>query len=280
MRHPSARTSLPWMALALSLVLGATRVSAQSSPSPDAGPGASPVPVRLVGLGDSIMTSHGCEGCSLFLDQYAAGLSGLIGQHVEAENRAIPGAEVAQILQQVQVDPAVRDALARAEAVVITVGINDLPFNRLDDPCGVEARYPVIDWEGVTPACTDGVAAEYGRDLGALLSEIDGLQAGASTLVRVTTVYDSVLGDTVDPSWDDPEAVEPAVYAVEAFYRAACDAAAAHAAVCVDTYHALNGTTGRELAGPFLAPDYTHLGQAGHDVFAATLLDTGVAPLQ
>jgi lysophospholipase L1-like esterase len=280
MRHPSARAPLLMGSVVLSLVLGMSGVNAQASPSPGEGSGASPVPVRLVGLGDSIMTSHGCEGCSLFLDQYAAGLSGLIGQGVEADNLAIPGAEVAQVRQQVQVDPAVRDALAQADAVVITVGINDLPFNRLDDPCGVEARYPVIDWEGVTQACTDGVAAEYGRDLDALLSEIDGLRAGAPTLVRVTTVYDSVLGDTVDPSWNDPEAVEPAVYAVEAFYRGACDAAAAHDALCVDTYHALNGTTGREPAGPFLAPDYTHLGQAGHDAFAAVLLDTGVAPLQ
>ena len=279
MRKVTARTTTAVIGVALCIGVGATAAQAQSVPA-SSGPGASPATLRIVGLGDSIMTAHGCDGCALYLDQYAAGLSQPLGPEVVAQNLGLPGAEVAQTLQQVRESPTVRDAVAHADGVVITIGINDLPFNRRDDPCGVAPQYPVIDWAGVTHECTDLVVAEYGRDLDAVLSEIQSLRADAPTLVRVTTVYDSVIGDTVDPGWDAPEAIEPAVYAVDGFYRAACDAAAAHGARCVDTYHALNGATGRDPAGPFLAADSTHLAQAGHDTFAEVLLAAGAAPLR
>ena len=219
------------------------------------------------------MTAEGCPGCHLYLDQYAAGLSGSLDRPVTVDNLAVPGAEVAQLLAQVQGFAGPREAIAAADVVVVTIGFNDLPFNRLDDPCKVAPAYPVIDWKALTTECMDRVTGEFSADLDAVMREITSLRAGAPTTLLLTTVYDSVLGDNVDPTWDSPDAVEPAVYAADAYQRATCAAAETYGAACVDTYHVINGPDGRTPAGPFLVPaDYTHLGQPGHDAFAAALL--------
>ena len=38
---------------------------------------------------------------------------------------------------------------------VPAVGINDTPWNRLDDACNAAPRYPVVDWRKITAACTE-----------------------------------------------------------------------------------------------------------------------------
>jgi lysophospholipase L1-like esterase len=258
--------------------VGVTAVGTAQSAAPSMASASSGItPLRVVGLGDSVMTAEGCPGCRLYLDQYAAALSDALGRPVTVDNLAVPGAEVAQLLTQVLGSADTREAIAAADVVVVTIGINDLPFNRLDDPCHVAPAYPVIEWTALTTTCMDEVTGEFSADLGAVMLEVTALRAGEPTALRLTTVYDSVLGDGVDPSWDSPDAVEPAVYAADSFWRATCDVAATYGAACVDTYHVLNGPDGRTPAGPYLvAADYTHLGQAGHDAFAAALV---AAPL-
>lgn len=247
-------------------------VAASSTTGPEGG-------LRLVALGDSIVYGLECPGCSLFVDQYASKLSEATGEEVTVDNLAVPGDEVRQLVQATQTQSSMREAIARANAVVVTIGINDLPWNRLDDPCGVAPDYPVVAWDEITEACTDRVTAEYGRDLDAVLAEIDSLREGNPTLLRVTTVYNAVIGNDVDPSWDSPDAVAPSVYANERFVEAQCEAASDHGGECADTYHALNGKTGEHPAATFLADDYTHLAQDGHDAFAEALITTGYAPI-
>jgi lysophospholipase L1-like esterase len=245
--------------------------------SPSGGPSPTAEPLQLVALGDSIIYGDACPGCALFVDQYAKAWSKQTGEEVEVSNLAVPGAEVAQLLDAVRSDE-LRDALGGADAVVVTIGINDLPFNQLDDPCRVAANYPVIEWSQITKACTNRVADQYRRDLDAVMAQINDLRQGRPTLLRVTTVYNSVIGDHVDRSWDSPEAVAPSVYAVERYTEAQCEVAKANGGECADTYHALNGHSGRDPAGEFLAADYTHLAQKGHDAFAKALIATGFDP--
>ena len=204
-----------------------------------------------------------------------------LGVHVETDNRAVPGAEVADLLELVQSDSAVRDSITAGDAVLVTIGMNDLAFGPGDDPCGVAPNFPEVRWSDITHECVDEATAEYKRDLDTVLGEIDRLRAGHPTMLRVTAVYNSVIGDMVDPTWNSPEAIEPSMYAVEQMTQAQCGVAELHGGVCADTYHALNGEDGSESAQPFLNPaDATHLAQPGEDAFAETLIALGFAPLK
>jgi len=204
-----------------------------------------------------------------------------LGVEVETRNLAVPGAAVADLLELVRTDPTVLGSLAEADAILVTIGINDLAFGRLDDPCDVAPDFPRVRWSSITHSCIDEATAEYQRDLTAVLDEIDALRAGEPTMLRVTTVYNSVIGDLVDPTWNSPAAVEPSTYAVDRMAEAQCQVAEAHGGLCADTYRALNGEDGSESAQPFLNPaDATHLAQPGEDAFAAALIALGFAPLQ
>jgi lysophospholipase L1-like esterase len=191
--------------------------------------------MRLVVLGDSIASGETCVGCSLYPQQVAAAMKTDLGVEVEVSNLAVPGAEVADVLQLVRRDDTVRNEVASADAVIVTVGLNDLAFGRLDDPCGVETHFPRIGWNDITHACIDHATAQYRRDLDALLGEIQTLRDHRPTMLRVTTVYNSVIGDTVDPTWNSPDAIEPSSYAVEQMARTQCSVAEQHGGVCADT---------------------------------------------
>ncbi len=75
-------------------------------------------------------------------------------------NLAVPGAEVANLLQLVRTDSTVQGSIAQAEAILVTIGLNDLAFNRLDDPCDVAPDYPPGQMELHHPLLRRG---GYGR---------------------------------------------------------------------------------------------------------------------
>jgi lysophospholipase L1-like esterase len=231
-------------------------------------------------MGDSIALGETCSGCATYPEQLASAMGEKLAAKVEVDNLAVPGAEVADLGELARSDPATRDAIANADAVVVTVGHNDLAYNRLDDPCEVAADYPRVEWGSITHACVDRATAEYRRDLDGLLDMVDELRGGQATMLRVTTVYNSVIGDEVDPTWSSPTAIEPSTYAVHRMAKAQCEVAEQHDGVCADTYHALNGKDGGESAQSFLnPPDATHLAQSGQDAFAAVLIELGFSPL-
>jgi lysophospholipase L1-like esterase len=253
-------------------------VGAPSSSSPSiASPGGA---LSLVFLGDSIAVGDTCEGCTLFSDQLAETMGQQLGAEVTTQNLAVDGAEVADLLKVVRTDQTVRTAVAGADAVVVTIGLNDLAFNRLDDPCGAAPNYPVIRWEKVTHGCVDKATLQYRRSLDTVLGAIQKLREGKPSMLRVTTVYNSVIGDLVDPTWNSPAAIEPSVFAVNQMAKVQCEVARMHEGSCADTYHALNGKDGRRSAQSLLnSVDATHLAQAGEDAFAHALLAAGFSPL-
>jgi hypothetical protein len=240
--------------------------------------------LRLVVLGDSIARPDTCPGCTTYPEQLASAMEKLLHADVEVENLAWPAAkpkaaEVADILDLVRTNTTVSEAVAAADAVVVTVGLNDLAYNRLDDPCDVAPNYPRVDWRGISHACVDAATAEYRRDLDALLGVVEHLRAGKPTMLRVTTVYNSTIGDVLDPTWNSPAAIEPSVYAVTRMAAVQCEIAKDHGGLCADTLHRLNGANGAKSAQPFLL-DFVHLAQRGQDAFADALVAVGMAPLR
>jgi lysophospholipase L1-like esterase len=241
---------------------------------------AEPQSWSVVALGDSVgMSLPDCGGCTSFVQLWADQVAEQYRTEVVVANDAIPGGEATDVLAQVTDDDGVRDTLRGADVVVVTLGINDSPWNRLDDPCGAAPDYPTITWEAITPSCTSRVVRDYAHVLDRVLAEVDELRAGQPTALRVVTVYDAVLGDHVDPGWDDPAAEAPAVLANDRLAAAQCRVAEAHGGLCVDVLHAFNGADGHRPATELLAADHTHPSPAGHEAIAALLAAAGLEPL-
>jgi lysophospholipase L1-like esterase len=179
-------------------------------------------PLTLVALGDSIPAARPreCDGCTGFVTLYARALARATGRQVWVENRAAPGSTSSDLRAEVMGD----ESLARADAVLVTTGHND----------------------------SDAVRA--GRNVAAVLAEIDRLRRGRPTLVRVTNVYDDVTNR-------------------RAFVRrldaAICGAARRRRVPCADI----------RSVGRLLARDHVHPSPRGHRAIAQALIALGFSPL-
>ena len=162
---------------------------------------------------------------------------------------------------------------------MIDVGINDSPWNRLDDPCGAASDYPVIEWSKITDRCIDGVASDYEQALDEILTEVEELRGGEPTALRLANVYNAVIGNHVDPSWDSPDAAAPSIATNDLFAQVQCDLVEQHGGECIDVYRAFNGSDGSKPASELLASDYTHPSAKGHEVIADLLERSGTGPL-
>jgi lysophospholipase L1-like esterase len=241
---------------------------ASSASSVDPSPG-----IHVLVLGDSIATTNACPGCTGFPDLYGQAIGDRTGSDVEVENLAVPDTGVADLRSQVQASGA-RQALADADVVVVTIGFNDTPWNRIDDPCRVAPNYPIVLWDQITDKCISDVTKDYAKGLDAVLDTV-GQVAPEGSALRVVGVYNSTLGDHVDSSWDSPESVAPSIAGNAAFDVAQRAAAEQHGGVFVDMVEQINGPGGRRGAGTYLAADYTHLSQSGHELTARALTLSG-----
>jgi lysophospholipase L1-like esterase len=151
--------------------------------------------LRLVALGDSISTDEHCVGCTTFVDLYGRMVARRAGSPVKVENLSVPGSGVAGLVKQTTRDHRTRAALAHADIVTLTIGINDTPWNRVDDPRHVAPHYPFIEWRRITAQCTANVTHEYSSSLARVLHTITTLHQGKRRLLlRLSTVYKT-------PSW-------------------------------------------------------------------------------
>ncbi len=115
---------------------------------------------NLVALGDSLSRPNECEGCSGYVDLYATAIARRSGITVDVLNDAavqlsnVPPVDAGALLAQILTDGPVRRDIASADIVVISIGFNDTPWNRLDDPCNAASRYPVVQWPNSTQAAS------------------------------------------------------------------------------------------------------------------------------
>jgi lysophospholipase L1-like esterase len=232
--------------------------------------------MNIVVLGDSIATTNACSGCTGYPELYGRAVARRTGADVDVDNLAVPGTGVTDLLGQVRNDQVTREALAGADVVVLEIGFNDTPWNRGDDPCHVAPDYPVVLWDQITDECIASVTEDYAIALDAVLDTVDELTSDDAAL-RVVGVYNSTIGDHVDPSWDSPEAVEPSIKGNAAFVAVQRGTTDAHGGVFVNMLKRMNGPLGRHEAAKYLADDYTHLNQRGHQLTARALAQSGWA---
>jgi lysophospholipase L1-like esterase len=225
--------------------------------------------LHLVALGDSIpFGQHFCGNCGTFDDLYAAHLRHTANAKVTVQNLS-QATEItsADLRREMNSDASMRAAVAQADIVTVSVGHNDTPWNSFTDSCDGHGGYPNADWASYRGRCVAKTAAEYGRNLASVLAAITVLRAGKPTLIMVTNDYDDIIGDPVVPASADPGVAR----VVDAFAGTTCRMATAHHAVCIDTYHAFNGPTGRGDATELLEGDHTHPNESGHQLIAHLL---------
>jgi lysophospholipase L1-like esterase len=256
---------------------------------------------HVVVLGDSIPHASFCPGCDGFVQQYARELTSSFGGEVTVSNRSRnDSAGIPQLVDQVTVEQATRDDIARADIVLLSIGFN----NVMPDPevqARLGARYGG-DWgcEGdigtsdasyaawlltTEPACRQAQRAAFATLYDKLLSEIAALRGGSPTVLVLLNVYDANLQWVAEMrERGDMTASEAAALSrvlvplYDDWNEMECDRAAAHGFVCLDLYHAFNGSDGNKLPGT-LTIDGAHPSQAGNDLIARLLKDVDVAAL-
>jgi hypothetical protein len=298
----SLRATLTSFGLAV-LLTGCASSGASTAPSsPPSTPASSTSSApewNLLAIGDSLAQASSCDGCTDYVTLFARKVEKAAGVPVRVENRAavqlsnVPAGQVTSLYADILTDESLREAIRHADIIVISIGFNDTPWGRLDDPCNAAPNFPVVHWSKLSRACISRVVWDYKYTLDQILTEIDKLRGcGAApgvppcsqrghedTLLRIVTVYNSAIGDKVDPGWNSPEAIPPTVLGNDLMVHAQCEVTRFHGGRCADVYHVFNGPHGRRAAGSYLA-DFTHLSQRGHDAAAAALISLGLRPLR
>jgi lysophospholipase L1-like esterase len=235
--------STRWVVAAAALVL----VSACGADEPSTGPARSEAPAgqasngatrSMVMFGDSWPFGAHCNGCTPFPDLYAEALD------AEAPtgftNLTENGGTTESLLGEIRDFAPYRDAIATADVIVISIGANDLEPALASfggDTCGPP--------KGL--GCFRAVADAWGRNMDAILTELDELRGGQPTAIRVLTQAneaDSNLTFMFGESFVTEQLPQVMAWQKEEF----CRAAARHHDQCVDLRPVLNGTELNEPA--------------------------------
>jgi hypothetical protein len=188
-------------------------------------------------------------------------------------NLAKDGQTSADLLASVEQDPAVRDAIAKADIVAIGIGGNDLNLG--------DAALEAGTCQGTS--CYDAPIASYGANLGKIAAEVMRLRAGRPTILRALSMPNALTGaEDVIPPFLSRIATEIGAYQGQRFTDATCKAMSANGGVCVDLLAPFNGPDGTGDAyasGLMNHDDCCYPSEKGHQLIAQLLYATGLAPL-
>ena len=214
--------------------------------------------VRVVGIGDSVTAGNACN-CTDFVRLYARALTSR-GTPATATNLGVGGLTSPQLLDAVRRPGPLRDGVARADTLMVTIGANDL--------------YPALQrWSdgGCPSSCWGPQVARVGTTVSQLVTLARQLRGDPHERVLVTG-YWNVFDDG-----DEAAAARGTAYLAwsdglsRGLNAALCDAARRSGATCVDLYTPFKGDGSRNPT-PLLAPDGDHPNAAGHRLIAGALL--------
>lgn len=239
----------------------------------------SPTTWSLVVVGDSIAynSPEDCPGCTGFVDRYADAITKSTGHPVEVRNLSQHnGLQIDGLLQELKTDSLRRDALSKADIIIVGIAHNDAAMNSNDDLCdGPGGDNP--DWSKFDAECAVASAELFRPKFESVYSQIVALRGGKPTIFRTINRYDDWIGW---PGHDlPPEGINATRLVTEAWNDMICKAAEENGFTCADIYQAFNGADGLTASGDHLAGDYIHPSDKGNEVIAQVLADTGFAPL-
>lgn len=276
-----------------------------SSVAPTASNGPTPVTgveaLQLLILGDSIaISSMGCGSCVGFDEQYRTFLEEATGRPVSLANEARPEFRIADLQDLLDNDAAVRQLVAHADVVVVSIGYNSGPPWSSDTPC--HPAEPKVDTDALvvlrdfTEACMQATNEGFRDDFDGVYARIEELAAGRSQLRIDLGNFNNLLGNpggdgTLEAVWagedvpgfpqsDLPEAAANMVTAIAGYNEVECETATAHGFECAGLLEAFNGPDGTGSLAVFVNPaDYVHPNENGQRVIAQLLAGIDLGPL-
>jgi len=233
--------------------------------------------LRVIAIGDSLPYGRAdCGNCATFIALFGKELGRATEAKVLVRNLSEhSGIDSGGLRHELSESSSLRSAIAGADAITVTIGHNDPPWNSYTDSCDGKGGYPNAIWSEYDAACLTGNVTRYVTQLDSILKQIRALRRGMPTLIRVTNDYDDLIGDPRVPKSAYPTAKR----FVDAYAHKTCQIARKYQAICIDTYHAFNGPSGSRAADALLAQDHTHPNARGHRLIAALLVRAGFSPL-
>jgi lysophospholipase L1-like esterase len=233
--------------------------------------------LTLVAVGDSIPFNRDsdCPGCTGFVDRYATALAAATGKTVAVRNLSRhTDLHVQGLLDDLGVGAPIGRAadLAKADAIIVGIAHNDIPWNVADDACD-GANGNDIDWSKYTAACFASEVKRYTPKYEAVFRRVAELRAGKPTVLRAINRYNDWNGWPGHPL--QPEGVAASAAVIAAWNKMICGAAEANGFTCADISTAFNGEDGTKPSGDLLANDYTHPSDKGNEVIAEVLVKLG-----
>ena len=254
--------------------------------------------LHLVVLGDAVPSTEPCPGCTGFVEQYAAHLETATGRPVEVADRSrTDTAGLLDIEAQVSGEERLREQLAEADVVIVSVGANDVMPDAAaagmlrkrrggDWGCGGDMGSTTKSYAAwalaTTPECLEAGRMAYLGLYDSIFGTVAELRHWQPTVAIALNTYDRHLygADFVEAGLDQLtlDTLWPWMTALyEDWNRMECGRASAHYFTCVDVHHAFNGPAGDQPLGD-LSVDGVHPSQAGHDLIASLLVDLDLTP--
>ena len=268
-------------AIVVALVALATAAAACGDDSDDSGNAPSKpaetsaaVGLPIVALGDSETTGAGDPSGLGWVGRYARLLRTRLHLKADVTNLAADGTTSAQLLSEVRSDSTTRQAVKRAQVVLLGVGGAD--YNAGDDAFAAgECR---------AEACYAPVLQTFARNFDATVRAIRKLRGSNNTVIRAITQPNVLTGaEDVIPPFLKPISTRIGVYQAKTANRAICEVMAKYDGRCVDLLEAFNGPDGTEDAyktGLLNHEDCCYPSAKGHQLIAELLLETGLQPVR
>lgn len=217
--------------------------------------------VRVVGLGDSVVSGSRCD-CEPFVGRYAELLQSQTGTGVQSSNEGRPGLTAGQLADLLRPGTPVADEVTRADVVLVTVGANDLQ--------------PALDaWQsgGCAASCQETQVSRMRSNLRLALHRLAALTAPRRPEVLVTTYWNVFADGQVARRASGEAYLAWSDGITRSANSVICATARQVGDRCVDLYRPFkdDGTTDPT---PLLADDGDHPDARGHEVIARALAAT------
>ncbi len=263
---PSPAASLVVRASTSAAARSSTRVAPAATPGPGTLAAGSTAPVaRVVGLGDSVPAGTNC-GCTDYVQLLALDLGRRQGTPVQGTNLAVAGLTSDGLLQQLG-GADVRQAVASADVVVLTVGANDLETAGDPATCALSGS----DADTAAQACYQDELAALTPNLDRIAAQLASLPTAPGARVLVTGYWNVFLDGAAARTRGDTY-VRVADAVTRAVNQRIAAAAAAHGADYVDLFAPFRGSDGDRDATRLLADDGDHPNADGHRTIEQALV--------
>jgi lysophospholipase L1-like esterase len=236
-------------------------VAARPTPSPSPSPTRSPVPYRVVGLGDSVPAGTACD-CDNYVDQVGKEVAAQRDDTPAVDNLAQAGLSTSGLASLLD-DTSAAAKVAGADLVIVTIGANDFDEGSLTDP----GCRPVTEL-----SCFQDTLDKQRTKLSAILDRLGDLTTQPANRIVVTGYWnvfrDGQVGRSLGSTYR--EASDALTVADNSLIASVT---AAHGDTYVDLYTPFKGSDGTKDDTNLLADDGDHPNAAGHTLIAQTVLD-------